>query len=105
MSHYRAHDVHDFILRLGYKGEIIRDYILNFRNYGNDVRVDLAAGTVTALSEENTDWRVTLLDTGAGTLTGARVRKAAKSVQDDRFLVTYSGARCGPHRSRFLAHT
>jgi len=89
MSHYRAHGVRDFILCLGYKGEIIRDYFLNFRNYGNDVQVDLSGGTVTALSEEKTDWRVTLVDTGAATLTGARVRKAAKFIQDDRFLVTY----------------
>ena len=65
MSHYRAHGVRDFILCLGYKGEVIRDYFLNFRNYGNDVQVDLSSGTVTALSEEKTDWRVTLVDTGA----------------------------------------
>src|SRR6188472_4540041 len=89
MSHYRAHGVRDFILCLGYKGEVIRDYFLNFRNYSNDVRVDLSGGTVTALGEEKTDWRVTLIDTGAATLTGARVRKAAKFIQDDRFLVTY----------------
>jgi len=89
MSHYRAYGVRDFILCLGYKGDVIRDYFLNFRNYGNDVQVDLSSGTVTALSEEKADWRVTLIDTGAATLTGARVRKAVKFIQDDRFLLTY----------------
>jgi glucose-1-phosphate cytidylyltransferase len=89
MSHYRAHGVRDFILCLGYKGEIIRDYFLNFRNHGSDVQVDLSSGTVTALSEEKTDWRVTLVDTGATALTGARIRKAAKFIQDDQFFVTY----------------
>ena len=89
MRHYRAYGVRDFILCLGYKGEVIREYFLNFRNFGNDIEVDLSSGIVTALSEEETDWRVTLVDTGLGTLTGARVRKAAKFIKDDRFLVTY----------------
>ena len=89
MRHYRAHGVRDFILCLGYKGEVIREYFLNFRNFGNDIQVDLSSGIVTALSEEQTDWRVTLVDTGLGTLTGARVRKAAKFIKNERFLVTY----------------
>jgi glucose-1-phosphate cytidylyltransferase len=89
MRHYRAHGVRDFIICLGYKGEVIREYFLNFRNFGNDIHVDLSSGIVTALSEEETDWRVTLVDTGLGTLTGARVRKAAKFIKDDRFFVTY----------------
>jgi len=89
MKHYRAHGVRDFILCLGYKGEVIRDYFLNFRNHGNDVHVDLSSGVVTALSEEKTDWRITLVDTGATALTGARVKRAAKFIEDDKFFVTY----------------
>ena len=89
MRHYRAYGVRDFILCLGYKGEVIRDYFLNFRNYGNDVHVDLSSGSVTALTEEKTDWRVTLVDTGAAALTGARVKRAAKFIEDDKFFVTY----------------
>ena len=89
MSHYRAHGVRDFILCLGYKGEVIRDYFMNFRNYSNDVQVDLASGTVTALSEEKTDWRVTLVDTGASALTGTRVRRAVKFIKGDKFFCTY----------------
>jgi glucose-1-phosphate cytidylyltransferase len=89
MKHYRAHGVRDFILCLGYKGEVIRDYFLNFRNYGNDVHVDLSNGVVTALSEEKTDWRITLVDTGATALTGARVKRAAKFIEDDKFFATY----------------
>lgn len=89
MSHYRAHGVRDFILCLGYKGEVIRDYFLNFRNYGNDVQVDLSTGTVTALSEEKTDWRITMVDTGATAQTGARVRRASRFVKGDRFFCTY----------------
>ena len=89
MSHYRAHGVRDFILCLGYKGEVIREYFLNLRNFSNDIQIDLSSGRVTALSEEEIDWCVTLVNTGTDTLTGARVRKAARYIKDDRFLVTY----------------
>lgn len=89
MSHYRAHGVRDFVLCLGYKGEVIRDYFLNYRNYSNDVHIDLANGAVTALSEEKTDWRITLVDTGATALTGTRVKRAAKFIKGDKFFVTY----------------
>lgn len=89
MSHYRAYGVRDFILCLGYKGEVIRDYFLNFRNYGNDVHIDLGSGTVTALSAEKTDWRITLVDTGATAMTGIRVKRAARFVKEDKFFVTY----------------
>ena len=51
--------------------------------------VDLSNGVVTALSEEKTDWRITLVDTGATALTGARVKRAAKFIEDDKFFATY----------------
>ncbi|MDB5533852.1 MAG: rtbF, partial [Hyphomicrobiales bacterium] len=57
--------------------------------YSNDVHIDLASGAITALSEEKTDWKITLVDTGATALTGTRVKRAAKFVKDDKFFVTY----------------
>src|SRR2546422_871406 len=65
MSHYRVHGVRDFILCLGYRGEVIRDYFLNFHHHNVDVRVDLSDGTVTMLGEDKLDWRVTLVETAA----------------------------------------
>jgi glucose-1-phosphate cytidylyltransferase len=89
MRHYRAYGVRDFVLCLGYKGEVIRDYFLNFRHNRVDLEVDLASGDVTLLSREDVDWRVRLVDTGMNTQTGARIRRIARHIQSDRFFATY----------------
>ena len=89
MRHYRAYGVRDFVLCLGYKGEVIRDYFLNFRHNRADLEVDLASGDVTLLSREDVDWRVRLVDTGMNTQTGARIRRIAHHIQSDRFFATY----------------
>jgi glucose-1-phosphate cytidylyltransferase len=89
MRHYRAYGVRDFVLCLGYKGEVIRDYFLNFRHNRADLEVDLASGDVTLLSREDVDWRVRLVDTGMNTQTGARIRRIARHIQSDRFFATY----------------
>jgi glucose-1-phosphate cytidylyltransferase len=89
MRHYRAYGVRDFILCLGYKGEMIRDYFLNFRHHNADLEVDLSSGDVTLLSKEDVDWRVRLIDTGMNALTGTRIRRISSHIQSDRFFATY----------------
>jgi len=89
MSHYRFHGVREFILCLGYKGDIIRDYFLNFRNYNADIKIDLSDGTTSLLSDHQVDWHITLAETGDQTMTGARLRKALKYICGDRFFATY----------------
>jgi glucose-1-phosphate cytidylyltransferase len=89
MSLYHTHGVRNFILCLGYKGDVIRDYFLNFRYYNGDVRVDLSDGTVSILSRQTTDWRVTLVETGSAASTGARIRSALPYISGERLFVTY----------------
>jgi glucose-1-phosphate cytidylyltransferase len=89
MRHYRTHGVRDFVLCLGYKGEMIRDYFLNYRHRNVDVAVNLSDGTVTVLDGEKIDWRVTLVETGDLTMTGARIRRARKFITGDRCFATY----------------
>lgn len=89
MNHYRTFSVRDFVLCLGYKGEIIRDYFLNFLHHNSDIQINLADGTVSVLRSSLLDWRVTLADTGAVTMTGARIRRAAEYVTGERFFATY----------------
>jgi glucose-1-phosphate cytidylyltransferase len=89
MRHYRAYGVRDFVLCLGYKGEMIRDYFLNFRHHNADLEVDLLSGDVTLLSKEDADWRVRLIDTGMNALTGTRIRRISSHIQSDRFFATY----------------
>jgi len=103
---YYAHFGHkDFILCLGYKGEIIKDYFLNYEAIENDVTVELgkqgAAGTSGSAgaaltgavtyhsSHAEEGWRVTLASTGLDANTGARVKRVEKYIQGDEFLLTY----------------
>ncbi|MFM8471747.1 MAG: glucose-1-phosphate cytidylyltransferase [Limisphaerales bacterium] len=91
MKLYAHHGHKEFILCLGYKGEVIKDY---FRNYHwNTSDVTLKLGRNPQIRYHNThdeeDWTVTLLDTGAETQTGGRLRRALAHVPDDTFLFTY----------------
>ena len=92
MKLYASHGLNDFILCLGYKGHVIKDYFLNYKTFGSDLTVDLGpAGRppqyLTHNGEE--DWRVTLVETGQKAMTGTRVARAAKYVDADTFCLTY----------------
>jgi glucose-1-phosphate cytidylyltransferase len=91
MKIYAAHGFTDFILCLGYKGDAIRDYFLNYKMQNVSSRVSLRTGTVEILSEETDipDWTVTLADTGVDSLTGTRLQKILPYIKGDRFLATY----------------
>ncbi len=87
-SHY-GHN--DFILCLGYKAHIIKDYFLNLQKYTNDFSVDLATGEITYLNSLlNFTFKITFVETGDDTPSGQRVKIAVtKYVKDDEFLLTY----------------
>ena len=90
MKIYARFGVRNFILCLGYKGEIIRDYFLNYRYNRSDVAVELHSNSVEILGNAPIEnWRVVLADTGDATQTGARIRMAMKYLRHDRFLATY----------------
>jgi len=91
MRHYRHYGSNRFILCLGYKGDIIRNYFLNYHLYTKDLQVDLATGNVESLmpTDDRVDWKVNLVETGQESLTGRRIYRAMKYIQGDSFLVTY----------------
>lgn len=92
MKTYAHHGHHDFVLCLGYKGEVIRDYFIKYAGNTGDVRLDLGAGTQSHLGNtfEKVDWRVLLADTGEHTMTGGRIRRVRDYVAGaDRFMMTY----------------
>lgn len=93
MKIYNAHGYNDFVLLLGYKGTVIRDYFLNFAAYTEDVTVDLASkghDRLSFYSKSSESWRVTLVDTGDQTMTGARLFRARHHlIGDDTFCATY----------------
>lgn len=92
MKYYAAQGHSEFVLCLGYKGHVIKDYFLNYASRTSDVSLKLgAANQVQYHTDHNeSDWRVTLADTGQDTMTGARVRKIKRYLGDDRdFMLTY----------------
>jgi len=89
MSIYAAYGFREFVIALGYKGESIKDYFLNFRYRARSLTVDLGNGNVTIHHGTNEDWVVHLLDTGPTTQTGGRVKHIANFVGKEPFLLTY----------------
>ncbi len=90
MRRYHRFGVRRFILCLGYKGEVIRDYFLNYRLRQSDVTVSLRTHEVRVHGEDTAeDWEVVLADTGDETMTGARIKRALAHVRGETFFATY----------------
>src|SRR5262249_15426249 len=90
MKHYHHFRVRNFVLCLGYRGDVIRDYFLDYQVRNSDVAIDLRTGGVEMLSNGAAeDWRVVLADTGEKTMTGSRIRKALRYVRGNSFFATY----------------
>ena len=91
MKCYAAHGFTDFVLCLGYRGDAIKEYFLNYEAMNNDFTVELGKANAVAYHDAHGEngWRVTLVDTGLQTMTGARIKRASRHVHGDRFMVTY----------------
>jgi glucose-1-phosphate cytidylyltransferase len=90
MRHYRFYGPRNFVLCLGYRGDVIRDYFVNYRRHHSDFAVDLRSGGIETLSNGfDEDWRVVMAETGANTLTGLRIARALRYVRGDTFFATY----------------
>ena len=104
MKHYRHFGANNFVLCLGYRGDVIRDYFLNYPIYNTDFAVDLGTGDVETLSNGCVeDWRVVLAETGEDSLTGARIRQALRYIPGDTFLATYGDGVSDVDLDRLLA--
>jgi glucose-1-phosphate cytidylyltransferase len=90
MKGFAVHGYRDFVLCLGYRGSMIKQYFANYRVLNSDVTLDLGSGAVSYESDHSEDWRVTLVDTGDDAMTGARVKRVAGHLGGaDHFLCTY----------------
>jgi glucose-1-phosphate cytidylyltransferase len=89
MKLYSAHGIDDFVICLGYKGYVIKEYFANYRLHTSDVSFDLASGAVALDRAAPERWRVTLVDTGQRTMTGGRLKRVLSHVADEPFCFTY----------------
>lgn len=86
---YAAHGFNEFIIALGYKGEVIKQYFLDYHHRSTDISVHLGEGTVDSHQESREDWVVRLIDTGQQTGTGGRVKRISPWTGDETFMMTY----------------
>ena len=99
-----AHFGHkDFFVALGYKAEIIKEYFLHYKSLYSNFQVDLGSGVITPLNEPAIDWKVTLIDTGADTLTGGRVKRMKEFIGNETFLLTYGDGLCDVNLDKLIA--
>lgn len=91
MKHLSTYGIVDFVVALGYKGEMIKDYFLNYESRSNDFTIELGKGGSLNFHgrHDESSWTVTLADTGPDTLTGGRVLRASKYLDGEPFLATY----------------
>ncbi|MDM0081986.1 glucose-1-phosphate cytidylyltransferase [Variovorax sp. J31P179] len=89
MKIYASHGINDFVICLGYKGYVIKEFFFNYYRHMSDMRIDLKTGDHQILSNHAEDWRITLVDTGAETMTGGRLKRAAQYLDNKTFCLTY----------------
>jgi glucose-1-phosphate cytidylyltransferase len=89
MHIYAAYGYKEFILALGYKGEVVKNYFLNYRALSSDISVNLNSGKVIVHEQENEGWLIHLVDTGLRTETGGRLKRLAHYLQGETFMMTY----------------
>lgn len=88
MKIYASHGLNDFVICLGYKGETIKEYFLNYCVRNSDISFDLGNNSFELLNSRSEDWRVTCIDTGKDSLTGGRLKRVGHLL-DDTFCLTY----------------
>ncbi len=90
MKLYSAHGVNDFIVCLGYKGYLIKEYFANYFLHTADVTIDLANNSIDVHQKRSEPWRITLVDTGEETMTGGRIKAIKPYLKDgEPFCLTY----------------
>jgi glucose-1-phosphate cytidylyltransferase len=103
MSIYAAFGHSEFILALGYKAEVIKEYFLNFFAINNDFSIDLSCGQTNIYQRKQPDWRVHLIDTGLDTQTGGRLKRLKKWIGNEPFMMTYGDGLSNVNIDQLLA--
>jgi glucose-1-phosphate cytidylyltransferase len=89
MNHYAAYDHKDFVIALGYKGEVIKRYVLDQTELGHDLTVSLGSGRVQIHKGSTVDWNIRLVDTALQTQTGGRIKRLAPYLGNSTFMLTW----------------
>ena len=94
MKYYSGFGFNEFVICCGYKGEMIKEYFMNYQSYNSDFTIGLKEHAVTIHKMPSEDWQVTLVDTGLNTMTGGRIKQIEDYIDGDEFMVTYGDGLC-----------
>ena len=89
MKYYSSFGFNEFIICLGYKQYVIKEFFADYFLHTADVTIDLANNDLKVLNKNGENWKVTLIDTGLNTMTGGRIKRVLDYIPDDDFLLTY----------------
>ncbi|WP_367866798.1 glucose-1-phosphate cytidylyltransferase [Pedobacter sp. WC2423] len=89
MKIYSAYGYNDFIICLGYKGYIVKEYFTNYFLHKSDLTIDLKSNSFEIHKSEAESWKITLVNTGDDSMTGGRIKRIQKYVKDETFMLTY----------------
>ena len=104
MNHYARHGYNEFVVALGYKASVIREYFYNYHHLNLDFTVDLSNGDVGFHGSGEINWKVTLVDTGVDTMTGGRIKRLADLIEGQTFLLTYGDGLSNVDIAALIAH-
>lgn len=89
MKSYSHYGFNEFVILLGYKGYVIKEYFANYYLHQSDVTIDLKTNTLDILNNSAEPWKITLIDTGLHTMTGGRIKRVQDLVGNNPFMLTY----------------
>ena len=92
MEIYASHGFNEFVIALGYKSEVIKEYFLNYYALNSDFEVDLKNGSIKYINEVDKDWKIQLVDTGLNSMTGGRIKRLSNIIGNNTFMLTYGDA-------------
>lgn len=89
MKMYDSYGFNEFIICCGYKGQVIKEYFMNYSKYSSDFTIDLSNDTLYIHNQKSESWKVTLVDTGLNSMTGGRIKRIRDYVGNETFMLTY----------------
>lgn len=101
---YSAHDVNEFIICCGYKGYVIKEYFANYFLHMSDLTIDFSDNSMEIHRKQAEPWKITLVDTGEGTMTGGRLKRVSEYLEDDCFCFTYGDGLSDVNVTELISH-
>jgi glucose-1-phosphate cytidylyltransferase len=103
MMHYSCYGFKDFVIALGYKGEVIKRYMVDYCSLNSNLTVETREGTIKVHDSTAQDWVVDLIDTGIQTMTGGRIKRLAPYIGNETFMLTWGDGVSTVDLSKLLA--